>query len=55
MHAWQRRLINATNFLKNAWGIHSKFSQAQVTVQVTSAADFGGHVSDAVSHPKRAL
>ena len=34
---------------------HSKFSQVHMTGQVTSMADIGGHVSDAASHPKRAV
>ena len=42
-------------FLKMPREYHSKFSQAHVTGQVMSTADFGGHVRDAASHPKHAL
>ena len=61
VHHWNRCMLrnDATLMQQVFWKMpgeyHSKFSQAHVTGQVTSTADFEGHVSDAASHPKCAL
>ena len=61
VHHWNRCMLgnDASLMQQVLWKMpgeyHSKFSQAHVTGQVMSTADFGGHISDAASHLKRAL
>ena len=61
VHRWNRYMLgNDASLMQQVfWKMpgeyHSKFSQAHVTGQVTSTADFGGHVSDAASNLKRVL
>ena len=61
VYHWKRCMLGndaslMQHVFKNMPGeYHSKFSQAHVTGQITPTADFGGHESDAASHPKRTL
>ena len=56
IHHWNRCMLgNNASLMQQVCLKMAGEYRAHVRGQITSTANFGGHVSDAASHPKRAL